>query len=160
MKIGIFSDLNVLGGGIFQQTMGYIDSVDKAFRGKIKTVLIVNSSKNFNFLKSQNIKHLYFNKKRVNFPRSPWPRSQDLEPLVTLPFAISIIKRTDLVKWGSLVGSKPYFFFLFIFHFPLSGSTKKKYLVVLVFHFCQKAENDSGNTGDIGDFRILGNVFS
>tara|TARA_B100000579_G_scaffold287073_1_gene238049 strand:+ start:18183 stop:19391 length:1209 start_codon:yes stop_codon:yes gene_type:complete len=65
MKIGIFSDLNVLGGGIFQQTMGYIDSADKAFRGKIKTVLIVNSSKTSNFLKSQNIKHLYFNKKNL-----------------------------------------------------------------------------------------------
>ncbi len=70
--------------------------------------------KKFNCLLSA-IKHkqnFFFQNKTVNFKRYPWPRSQDLEPLVTLPFAISIIKRTDLVKWGSLVGSKPYFFFL------------------------------------------------
>ena len=48
----------------------------------------------------------------MNFSRSPWPRSQDLEPLISLPFVINILKKSDLIKWGSCVGKKPFFFIL------------------------------------------------
>ena len=50
--------------------------------------------------------------KPINFKRTPWPRSQDLEPLISLPFAISMMRRNDLIKWKSFVGKKPIFFFL------------------------------------------------
>ena len=53
-----------------------------------------------------------YKKKPLNFPRSPWPRSQDLEPLISLPFVINILKKNNLVKWGSCVGKKPFFYIL------------------------------------------------
>ena len=56
--------------------------------------------------------NLYFDNKRVNFPRSPWPRSQDLKPVYSLSFVINILKRTDMIKWGSCVGKNPYFYLL------------------------------------------------
>ena len=76
---------------------------------KFKTI-----SKNYDcFLSAVKNKQNYFYKnKPINFKRSPWPRSQDLRPLISLPFAISILKRKDMVKWGSCVGKKPFFYFL------------------------------------------------
>ena len=56
--------------------------------------------------------NFFYKKKPLNFPRSPWPRSQDLEPLISLPFVINILKKKNLVKWGSCVGKKPYFYIL------------------------------------------------
>ena len=76
---------------------------------KFKTI-----SKNYDcFLSAVKNKQNYFYKnKPINFKRSPWPRSQDLQPLISLPFVISILKRKDMVKWGSCVGKKPFFYFL------------------------------------------------
>ena len=76
---------------------------------KFKTI-----SKNYDcFLSAVKNKQNYFYKnKPINFKRSPWPRSQDLQPLISLPFAISILKRKDMVKWGSCVGKKPFYYFL------------------------------------------------
>ena len=54
--------------------------------------------------------NFFFNNKPINFKRSPWPRSQDLKPLISLPFVINILKRKNLIKWGSCVGKKPYFY--------------------------------------------------
>lgn len=56
--------------------------------------------------------NFFFKKKPINFKRTPWPRSQDLEPLISLPFAINILKRKDLFRWGSCVGKNPYFYIL------------------------------------------------
>lgn len=58
----------------------------------------------------ENKENFFYNNKRVNFKRSPWPRSQDLNPLISLPFAINILKKKDLIKWGSCVGKNPFFF--------------------------------------------------
>ena len=60
----------------------------------------------------KNQQNYFYKKKTINFKRSPWPRSQDLEPLVSLPFAISILSRKNMIKWGSCVGRKPFFYFL------------------------------------------------
>lgn len=60
----------------------------------------------------KNKQNYFFKKKTINFKRSPWPRSQDLEPLISLPFAISILSRKDMIKWGSCVGKNPFFYFL------------------------------------------------
>jgi len=60
----------------------------------------------------RNYQNFFFKKKPVNFKPSPWPRSQDLKPLVSLSFAINILKRKNMIKWGSCVGNKPFFFFL------------------------------------------------
>ena len=57
-----------------------------------------------------NKENFFFKGKPINFKRSPWPRSQDLEPLVSLPFVINILKTSNLIKWGSCVGKKPFFF--------------------------------------------------
>ena len=56
--------------------------------------------------------NFFYNGKPINFKRSPWPRSQDLKPLISLPFVINILKRNDLIKWGSCVGKKPFFYLL------------------------------------------------
>ena len=73
-----------------------------------------NNFKKYDCLLSavKNKENFFYKGKRVNFKRTPWPRSQDLEPLVSLPFAISILRRNDLVKWKSCVGKKPNFFYL------------------------------------------------
>jgi len=58
----------------------------------------------------ENKENFFFKRKRINFERSPWPRSQDLTPLISLPFAINILKKKDLIRWGSCVGKNPFFF--------------------------------------------------
>ena len=60
----------------------------------------------------ENKQNFFYKNQRVNFERSPWPRSQDLDPLVSLSFVINILKRKNMVKWGSCVGKKPKFFFV------------------------------------------------
>ena len=68
--------------------------------------------KNYDCLLSavENKQNFFFESKPINFKRTPWPRSQDLKPLVSLSFAINILSRSDMIKWGSCVGKKPYFF--------------------------------------------------
>ncbi len=56
--------------------------------------------------------NIFYNGKPVNFKRTPWPRSQDLTGLCSLTFVINILKRNDMVKWGSCVGMAPYFYLL------------------------------------------------
>ena len=58
----------------------------------------------------ENRENYFFKGKTLNFKRSPWPRSQDLEPLISLPFVISILKKESLKKWRSCVGRKPFFY--------------------------------------------------
>lgn len=60
----------------------------------------------------QNKENFFFKKKPINFKPYPWPRSQDLEPVISLPFVINILSRKNLEKWGSCVGKKPYFYFI------------------------------------------------
>ncbi|MDA7606182.1 hypothetical protein N8726_01095 [Pelagibacteraceae bacterium] len=60
----------------------------------------------------ENYENYFYNKKPINFKPTPWPRSQDLKPLISLPFVINILKRKDLIKRGSCVGKKPYFYIL------------------------------------------------
>tara|TARA_B100001027_G_C16260337_1_gene329080 strand:- start:479 stop:1144 length:666 start_codon:yes stop_codon:yes gene_type:complete len=56
--------------------------------------------------------NFFYQEKPVNFKPFPWPRSQDLNPLVSLTFTINILKRNNMIKWGSCVGNSPYFYFL------------------------------------------------
>ncbi|MDC1073040.1 hypothetical protein OAR43_07495 [Gammaproteobacteria bacterium] len=56
--------------------------------------------------------NIIFRGKPVNFPRSPWPRSQDLEPVYSLSFVVNVMRREKLIEWGSCVGESPYFFLL------------------------------------------------
>lgn len=60
----------------------------------------------------ENKQNFFYKNKRINFKRSPWPRSQDLNPLISLSFVINILKRKDMIRWGSCVGKKPKFFFV------------------------------------------------
>jgi CMP-N-acetylneuraminic acid synthetase len=76
--------------------------------------------KRFNSIKNQNYdcllssvknqQNFFYKNKPVNFNSYPWPRSQDLEPLISLSFIINILNRNKMVRWGSCVGNKPYFF--------------------------------------------------
>ena len=68
--------------------------------------------KRYNCLLSavENRENFFYRKKPINFKPQPWPRSQDLEPLISLPFVINILKRKNLIKWGSCVGNNPYFY--------------------------------------------------
>tara|TARA_Y100000768_G_C23987021_1_gene689550 strand:- start:3310 stop:3987 length:678 start_codon:yes stop_codon:yes gene_type:complete len=56
--------------------------------------------------------NLFYNGLPVNFKPNPWPRSQDLEGVYSLTFVINILKREDMIKWGSCVGNKPYFYLM------------------------------------------------
>ena len=56
--------------------------------------------------------YVFHNEKPVNFEPYPWPRSQDLKGLAIPTFAISILKTTDLIERGTLIGENPFFFFM------------------------------------------------
>jgi len=56
--------------------------------------------------------NIFYNGVPVNFSPYPWPRSQDLKGLCSLTFVINILKRADMVDWGSCVGNSPYFYYL------------------------------------------------
>lgn len=60
----------------------------------------------------ENKENFFYKKKPINFKPYPWPRSQDLTPVISLPFVINILSRKNLEKWGSCVGKNPYFFFV------------------------------------------------
>ena len=81
------------------------DKAVKIFRQKYKKYDCLLSAK-------ENKENFFYNNKPINFKPYPWPRSQDLKPLISLPFAINILSRSNLEKWGSCVGKKPYFFFI------------------------------------------------
>jgi len=48
----------------------------------------------------------------INFTPNPWPKSQDLSGVVEMTFVINILKRADMVKWGTCVGNSPYLYHL------------------------------------------------
>ena len=54
--------------------------------------------------------YIFYQEKPLNFPPAPWLKSQDLEGTLAMSFIINILRREDMVKWGSTVGSSPYFF--------------------------------------------------
>lgn len=54
--------------------------------------------------------YLFHNGEPVNFKPNPWPKSQDLSGVLEMTFVINILKRMDMVRWGSCVGNKPYFY--------------------------------------------------
>lgn len=56
--------------------------------------------------------YIFYNRKPVNFRPNPWPKSQDLDGLCALSFVVNILKRDDMIRWGSLVGNNPFFFYL------------------------------------------------
>ena len=56
--------------------------------------------------------NFFYKNKPINFKPYPWPKSQDLKGLISLPFVISILKRKKLEQRGSLVGNKPFFYIL------------------------------------------------
>ena len=83
------------------------DQAAKIFKKKI-----LNSSYDCLLSAIENKENFFYQNKRINFARSPWPQSQKLKPLISLPFVINILKKKDLINWGSCVGKKPYFFIL------------------------------------------------
>lgn len=70
--------------------------------------------KNYDCLLSavENRENYFYKNRPINFKPTPWPRSQDLKPLISLPFVINILRRNDLIRRGSCVGKKPYFYIL------------------------------------------------
>ena len=56
--------------------------------------------------------YVFYKGKPVGFKPNPWPKSQDLNNLLTLSFVVNIIKRNDMINYGSLIGEKPFFYFL------------------------------------------------
>jgi len=54
--------------------------------------------------------YVFFKNKPVNFPPSPWPKSQDLEGTYAMSFIINILKRKKMVQIGSTVGENPCFY--------------------------------------------------
>jgi CMP-N-acetylneuraminic acid synthetase len=65
------------------------------------------------FLSAVNVQeNIFYNGVPVNFSPKPWPRSQDLQGLCSLTFAINILKRKDMIEWGSCVGNSPFFYYL------------------------------------------------
>ena len=59
------------------------DKAVKIFRKKYKKYDCLLSAK-------ENKENFFYNNKPINFKPYPWPRSQDLKPLISLPFAINI----------------------------------------------------------------------
>jgi len=53
--------------------------------------------------------YFFYKNKPLNFDPYPWARSQDLDPILSMNFVINILKREDMISWGSCVGDNPYF---------------------------------------------------
>ena len=56
--------------------------------------------------------YIFYKGKPVNFTPNPWLKSQNLSDLYAVSFVVNILKKEDMVKWGSLVGNKPFFYCL------------------------------------------------
>lgn len=54
--------------------------------------------------------YIFYQGKPVNFKPYPWPRSQDLEGMFSMSFVINLLRREDMVRWGSCVGNHPYLY--------------------------------------------------
>ena len=105
-----------LGKQVSTEYVAWINVTNPLVNYKVydEAVKIFKKKTNYDCLLSaiENKENFFFKNKPINFKRSPWPRSQDLKPLISLPFVINILKKKDLIKWGSCVGKKPYFFIL------------------------------------------------
>jgi CMP-N-acetylneuraminic acid synthetase len=106
-----------IGSAIKEKHVAWINVTNPLAESKIYDEAVSLYKKNINnydcLLSSIEVRENFFYKKKpLNFSRSPWPRSQDLEPLISLPFVINILRKDNLIKWGSCVGKKPYFFIL------------------------------------------------
>ena len=53
---------------------------------------------------------LYLDGKALNYDPMNQPRSQDLPNIVALNFAISIISRSNMIKFKNIIGHNPYFY--------------------------------------------------
>jgi CMP-N-acetylneuraminic acid synthetase len=56
--------------------------------------------------------YLFHKNQPLNFKPNPWPKSQDLSGVLEMTFVINILKRKNMMKWGSCVGDTPYFYHL------------------------------------------------
>jgi len=56
--------------------------------------------------------YIFQDGKPIGFKPNPWMRSQDLKGLCAMSFTVNILKREDMIRWGSCVGEKPYFFYI------------------------------------------------
>jgi len=56
--------------------------------------------------------YLFHDGKALNFRPNPWQKSQDLSGVCEMTFVINILKRQDMVKWGSCVGNAPFLYHL------------------------------------------------
>ena len=54
--------------------------------------------------------YLFYQGLPLNFKPTPWEKSQNLTGVVEMTFVVNILKRKNMVDWGSCVGSKPYFY--------------------------------------------------
>ena len=54
--------------------------------------------------------YVFYQNEPLNFSRAPWARSQDLQGMLAMSFAINILRRNDMVEWGSTVGNRPYLY--------------------------------------------------
>jgi len=80
-----------------------------------EAILLYNSSKEYydSFLSVNKIqKYLFYNGVPINFVPYPHPRSQDLDGMYAMNFAINIRPREDLIKYGTYVGKRPFFYLL------------------------------------------------
>ena len=48
----------------------------------------------------------------LNFTRNPWQKSQDLSGTYALSFVVNILRRENMIKWGSCVGENPFLYVL------------------------------------------------
>jgi N-acylneuraminate cytidylyltransferase len=53
---------------------------------------------------------MYLDGKALNYDPKNQPRSQDLPNIVAINFAISIISKTNMVKYRNVVGLTPFLF--------------------------------------------------
>ena len=54
--------------------------------------------------------YLFYQGLPLNFKRTPWEKSQNLKSVVEMTFVVNILKRKNMVDWGSCVCSQPYFY--------------------------------------------------
>ena len=84
------------------ETQTYFDCINTFFEqeGQYDSLVSCHDIKEF----------LYLDSKAINYDPVNQPRSQDLPNITALNFAISIISKSNMIRYKNIIGSKPYFY--------------------------------------------------
>jgi len=84
-------------GSVYTEAIEAFGSMDHEIHDSLVSVNLLNE-------------YIYYNGKPLNFSLDPWSRSQDLNGVFAINFAINIISKKNMIEHRATVGRNPRFF--------------------------------------------------